>query len=268
MKFIFDRTTQTTSPVDMAILCLLAQKTDLHKLLEVGVYRGGFIRTFLMNVKKSYAVGVDPYPNDCGAKNDLLINIKKYDLTNSFVLYDNLNQVNNHKFDIIHIDGEHSESAVYSDINYCVKLIHSNSILILDDIWHPKFPGVSSAFFKFFHDSNLCCFLITRHKIYLCDSLKFDEYVNVILSICESYAISVLPQVNHFRSGVQYGQSTQIKGQYPVIIVESKPNIKFLLKLGFYRNFVSRIGSYFVPPIFLILNIRIRAFLNRNSFSK
>ena len=30
-----------------------------------------------------------------------------------------------------------------------------------DDILHPKFPGVSSAFFKFFHDSNLCCFLIT-----------------------------------------------------------------------------------------------------------
>lgn len=53
MKFIFDRTTQTTSLVDMAVICLLAQKIDLHKLLEVGVYRGGFIRTFLMNVKKA-----------------------------------------------------------------------------------------------------------------------------------------------------------------------------------------------------------------------
>ena len=49
------------------------------------------------------------------------------------------------KFDLVHIDGDHSYEYVVNDIQKVLPLLHNNSILCMDDFKDTKYPGVSKA---------------------------------------------------------------------------------------------------------------------------
>jgi hypothetical protein len=254
LKLKLDKDTKTSAILDFAIISLICQKFKLISLLEVGVFQGAFIKNYLLNVPDSSAVGIDPYPNNFGAKETLLDLINEYNFNEFFNLlehYDYLKE--DQTFDVIHIDGEHSEKAVFDDLMRCLKGLKINSILIIDDVWHPKFPGVVSGFFKFFHSTDLECFLISRNKIYICNPIFFELYRNIALDICHKLKIQVSPYINYFSDGTNYGQSTSIKTKFPVTVLDNKPNLRTLFILKKYQNFLLRIFTYLLPPIFEIL---------------
>lgn len=49
------------------------------------------------------------------------------------------------KFQVIHIDGEHTFKAMEEIINYFPKLLKNNSLIIIDDILNAGFPGIIEA---------------------------------------------------------------------------------------------------------------------------
>ncbi|NBT57675.1 hypothetical protein EBT16_02710, partial [bacterium] len=54
-------------------------------------------------------------------------------------------------FNLIHIDGEHSEHAVLEDLTMADKFASrsDNSIIIIDDVFVRHYPGVTNATFDF-----------------------------------------------------------------------------------------------------------------------
>jgi SAM-dependent methyltransferase len=53
------------------------------------------------------------------------------------------------RFSFCHIDGEHSQSQTYQDLELCHAVLLPGGLLAVDDYFNPLFPGVSEGAFKF-----------------------------------------------------------------------------------------------------------------------
>jgi predicted O-methyltransferase YrrM len=53
------------------------------------------------------------------------------------------------KFDLILIDGDHSESGVYTDLQQSWELLSPGGIIVLDDLSHHAHPGIKKSFDRF-----------------------------------------------------------------------------------------------------------------------
>lgn len=102
-------------------------------------------------------------------------------------LLDNYNGISG-EFDLVHIDGEHTEVAVDRDLKFAKVNISSDGLIILDDIFHTKFIGVLSAAFKHIHECDIVPFLISRQKMYMCRKDKYEFFY--------SRAANLLHEVN------------------------------------------------------------------------
>jgi len=49
------------------------------------------------------------------------------------------------KFDVVHIDGEHTYKAVYDFLNYAGEVLNPATIVVIDDFMNPGFPGIAEA---------------------------------------------------------------------------------------------------------------------------
>lgn len=160
---------------DIFVTRLLAEQSKRDpKFLEVGVLLGGWVIHFLMNVPAAQAVGIDPFPGEEGPllRAGMLENVKRFGVDGQFlhvVSWDEVSSAIGPKsFDIIHIDGDHSENAVLDDLKRAETNLTETGFLILDDWHHPMFPGVGSALHRFMASSDFRVFAVTNRKAFLC----------------------------------------------------------------------------------------------------
>lgn len=138
--------------------------------VEVGVWKGSWALSFLMNNSGSHLVGVDPYPSDDGAtvRAAMLARMLDLGVDARFDLYPDWGSVELASgLDVVHIDGLHTEEAVRSDLIQAQELLVNDGLIVVDDFRHRWFPGVTSALFEFVHGGDFRVLMDSGNKAYL-----------------------------------------------------------------------------------------------------
>ena len=116
------------------------------------------------------------YGCDIHIKPEFLTNIQRY--------YDRDNyetiQCNSKDWDfkkknyrIIHIDGDHTAEMAYVDIENAYTHLNPGGIVIVDDMFHPQFPGVTEAVCEAIKDLKLLPIIGGGNKIWLTNDEEF-----------------------------------------------------------------------------------------------
>lgn len=79
----------------------------------------------------------------------------------------------NDKFDLIHIDAGHMYHQVYEDLDLYVPKISDSGIVVIDDFFQPRWPGVTEAVYDYCFSSknkfsDLVPIVNCFNKLYLC----------------------------------------------------------------------------------------------------
>jgi hypothetical protein len=194
-KFIFEFSKMNEwLPLLDAFVCTKIVPED-SKVLEIGVYRGGWLISLAENSPKMTAVGIDPYPNNELIKDAFLADLENRGLSRRISLYSNWENLmagpqNQLKFDLIHIDGVHDESSVTADLAQAAKQVSDDGVIVIDDIFYHSFPGVTSATFKFILERDFSPFLFTEKKLYLCKNHMYAKFYELTTTLFESSHIS------------------------------------------------------------------------------
>lgn len=118
---------------------LVARFTEPIDYLEVGVCEGMSMNCVLENARVRFAVGVDNWcylnggvaqvTKTVGDRMDrvLLIGGDSHDILPRL----------SHKFDLIYVDGDHSEEGAVRDMDDCLRLLKPKGIMLIDDLDHP-----------------------------------------------------------------------------------------------------------------------------------
>lgn len=227
-------------------------------ICEVGVYKGGYLITMLKNIPRINAVAIDPYPGLNSIKETFFNNLLSHglkDRVRHFAHYDSLKE---NSFDLIHIDGEHSESAVTKDLYFAQNNLAKRGIIVVDDIWHPLFPGVVSATFKFVHESKFVPFLSTRQKMYICTESEYEYFFSQASELLQKFNI---PHSSGWKKGSRihpggratFDQSNAIKG-FPQLVVDSRSKSEQLIILDMASEAMrvpKRVLKQLLPPLLL-----------------
>ncbi len=67
-------------------------------------------------------------------------------------------------------------AAVSKDLEFAIANLAPSGFIVIDDIWHPKFPGIISACLKSIHLDLLSPFLLSKNKMYLCQPSLHKYY--------------------------------------------------------------------------------------------
>jgi hypothetical protein len=203
-------------PLD-AFLCTYLPSSPVN-IFEIGVYKGGWCFNMLENLKSCSYVGIDPYPGLESVRQEFLKRSEEIDVKTRIDLFKSLddfashNLANKRKFEMIHIDGEHSEFAVARDLKFSSEILTPDGVIVVDDIFKKEFPGIASAVYSFIWTSTFVPFLYSRHKIYLCDVNFHERYLSRAISLVESAQISYSSNFVLGTFGEGYFQSRDVKG--------------------------------------------------------
>jgi len=227
-------------------------------ICEIGVYKGGFLVNMLRNNPGLNALAIDPFPGLHTIKDTFLANLSFYGLEGNVKLFPNYSSLSENSFDLIHIDGDHSEGAVLQDLYFAQNNIGNTGLIVVDDIWHPLFPGVVSATMKFVHERPFVPFLSTRQKMYICRETQYEFYHIRALELLQKYEISyqsewVKGQSNSRGDVAAYDQSSAIKGK-PQLMIDNRSRYEQLviLKLVSQKSRLPRqILKELLPPFLL-----------------
>jgi hypothetical protein len=155
------------------------------RVAEIGVWKGGWLLTLLANVDAT-GVGVDPYEDQGwpvsarhspqAVRERVIGRIADMGLGDRVDLYRSRAEVcdahcggSEHvRFDLIHIDGDHSEAGVEADLEWAARHLEPRGVIVADDLHHPYFPGIASAVYRFLPAADFAMFLSTQQKAYLC----------------------------------------------------------------------------------------------------
>lgn len=250
-KFDFSERTAFLPLLDAYLSCKLSK--NFHSALEIGVYKGGWLFNLSDNVPNILTVGIDPYPNLDQIKQNFISECGRRGLNDSISLYSSFDELQSSdqrllKFDIIHCDGEHTQSQAILDLNNSLLFLDEAGILIIDDIFYHSYPGVTAAAFSFIGQYNLSPFLFTQKKLYVCNSKYYEYYYAKAFSILS--ALEVNFEVSEPEDPKQsYKQSNSIFG-YNLIITSEQP----------HRTEFNRLCR--------ILEIRIPLLIKMKTFSK
>ena len=265
MKWKRDENVIFLDPLD-AFLSMRLINNPQGNLCEIGVYKGGFIMALLENLPNLNAIAIDPYPNSEEIKNVFVKNLGERNLVNRVELFDDYEKLAQREFDLIHIDGEHSESAVRKDLKFAIANLSTNGIVVIDDIKHQLFPGIISATLQVVHQDFLAPFLITRNKMFLCQP---SEYISQFYRAKELLDQLKIP----YSAGVTEGtillgeiafisQSNSIN-RYDQLVVENLTKFEQLILLGLENpvrsNKLKRILKSLTPPIIISVYRNLKA---------
>ncbi len=77
-----------------------------------------------------------------------------------------------------HIDGGHTASIVESDIATAHRAISTDGVIVLDDVFHPSWPGVVEGLFRYLNANpgHLAPLIIGGNKVYLCKPNAVPHY--------------------------------------------------------------------------------------------
>ncbi len=217
--------------VDLAVPLRILEELDSFgsddlQLLEVGVWRGAWVTGILMNRRGIEAVGIDPYPNLDPIRTEMWKRLKALRVDSRFLLVKDFSEVpKNRFFDLIHVDGEHSEGAALRDLEMADKLLKPRGVIVIDDLnnfWH---PGVASALHMFMVSNDYRMFAITASKGYLARR----DFATEIFGSLWRRKISGRLTFHEERALMPYGEATAVLGQ-PVLIATYKYSLVHLLK--------------------------------------
>ena len=204
------------------------------QICEIGVWRGGWINSLCINQVADRIIGIDPYPGLEEIKREFEESVMSQ--FPNVELYSSLDQllVESPKvtFDMIHIDGEHSEVALLKDLDSSSRILDRGGILIIDDIWHESFPGVASAAFKFIHSSDFTPFLISGAKMYLCRESEHKRFLESTKQILSKGNLTYQTNFQKGTYGEDYQQDNSIKGYQQIVTNGSHKNLQNLLALS------------------------------------
>lgn len=268
-SFSFQRNEQTEwlSVLD-AFLSVRLLGND-KRVLEIGVWKGGWAKTLFENLYGIDFVGIDPYPGLSHIK-DAVLNEnkgKKY-----FELYDSVEDFETNasiqdKFNCIHIDGEHTEKAVLRDFQFSASLLLDDGIIIVDDFFDLRFPGVTYATFALMKALNFSIFLISERKAYLCKSQFHQMYYSRAKNILLDANLVFSEGFPLGSFGENYPQPNQIAG-YGNILVREFTNKEFMNRFLIPKNkffLVKNSIKLFIPPILMQSVHKILIFLSKYS---
>jgi predicted O-methyltransferase YrrM len=198
---------------------ILSAKIGESSVCEIGVWKGAWTSVILKNIPNSKVIGIDPYPN-CGSEKITMLNrIKKLGLESKFSLVEQIIDLPvSVKFDLVHLDGLHTEEQVTSDLELISKRLFKDGIIVVDDFVSPWFPGVQSALYRFIHNSDYRIFLVSMQKAYVTRNDNANRMWNTMKELNESLEYSQLwENWAEAYPAHRYVQKTDILGQ-PVLI--------------------------------------------------
>lgn len=81
-------------------------------------------------------------------------------------------------FRFFHIDGCHTATNVYSDLELADKLLTNDSVLVVDDFFNPTYPQITEALYRylFINPYKFRLFLGAFNKAYLCRAGAYQMY--------------------------------------------------------------------------------------------
>jgi hypothetical protein len=227
--FMWLRKLEYISRLDATIFARLeAYGAELHgrvglRILELGVYRGGFVQTVLMNNASSHVTGIDPYPFLGGneMRQEMLQELTDLDLTDRFALLEEWRaSPETASFDVMHIDGEHSEVALRHDLEEASKRIADDGMIIVDDVRHGWFPGVASATYRFLEQSEFCLLADSGQKFYLVRKPFLEKARASFIATYQEH-LAIYHSYADFEPNAKYLQLPDVGGN-PVLLVREK----------------------------------------------
>jgi predicted O-methyltransferase YrrM len=198
---------------DILVSRLILSRVENPGFLEVGVLFGGWAISLLLNVKTRLAIGIDPYPGHEGPaiREELLKNLRHFKLDEHFQLLDSWEkiptQVRKTGVNLIHVDGDHSESACLVDLERASKMLAPLGVIVLDDWHHPMFPGVGSALHRFLAQEDFAVFAVTNRKAFVCRAADHSKLQEQMVEDISGYEVAwwwqhgVVPAERKWRGG-------------------------------------------------------------------
>ena len=168
-------------------------------ILEIGVLEGStsaLLATSLEEKERLFLI--DPYQSPSaifptitqfsGIENDQLV---YFQMDSMFISKRHSRFLEPHfpLFRLIHIDGEHSYDAVYSDIGLSTLYLSNNGLIVLDDIFNINSACCTHAMFDYLKNNpNLHCVAMGFGKAYLCESRYVNVYRKFFINLPEILA--------------------------------------------------------------------------------
>lgn len=145
------------------------------RVLEVGCWEGGWLLHVGKNANLDEVWGIDPYPGLAGTRDAAIARLSASGIRlNLHEDWDSMGE--SAQFSLIHVDGEHSETAAYRDLEQSAKWLRPGGLIVVDDWIQPVFVGVNSAVHRFVAASNFRIVLATEWKAYLCSEDVADAW--------------------------------------------------------------------------------------------
>ncbi len=243
------------SPIDAFWAIQLIRKQKLFNVLEIGVYKGAWVAAVLDNIPESKCFGIDPYPGLKNIEEIMNKELMNYKSQNRYKHFSNVFQLDTRlKFNICHIDGEHSEEALKNDLNQSYIRLLDGGIIVIDDFMNRIFPGVTSSTIIEAVKLDLKPILITEHKIYLVKSKDHVDLMRIVYEIRDEFDLGVSSEYRNGSYGESYTQDGRILEVNPFIQARIN-NFKIydLLNMNLRVSRTFRSALYFItPPLFKI----------------
>ena len=165
---------------------------DQRSVIEVGVLHGAWSINILRNIHETIVYGIDPYPNMSGMREDTLNRLKDF----NFTLSESWNDlVIKSSVSVVHIDGLHTEDAVYEDLVNAEKFLGEKGVIIVDDCLQPVFPGVAAGWIRFILNSYFSVFLCTGSKAYITRKKDHAFWIDRMRNAFSNQ--NIIPWCNH-----------------------------------------------------------------------
>jgi predicted O-methyltransferase YrrM len=178
-------------------LCALQNEVgDRGDMMETGVFRAGtasLLASFLKPEERIFLV--DPYQN---VENNRRTILGFSGVTNAQLHFHTLDSVRANKrreqvfgaagpdLRLVHIDGEHSYDAVFSDLDMATHFLAPGGLIVLDDIFALDSACCTHAMFDYLRQNpTVHCVAMGYRKAYLCESRHLLKYRRFFLNLPE-----------------------------------------------------------------------------------
>jgi precorrin-6B methylase 2 len=224
-------------------------------VLEIGTWKGGWAISMAENDRSRRIYCVDPYPNLVNVREQFLrsVDSRAKNQIRLFSTLEELRKAELKEFHVIHLDGEHTQSAVERDLQQCIPLLAKNGLLIIDDVFYHSFPGVTAAAFSALSNSELSPFMFTNKKLYVCHNSSYEEFYKRAKEALANLSIDFEEDQRITHEESSYMQSNSLNG-FSLLITTDEGRVprKFLRAIGVSRKIDFKvIGKAVLPPVLL-----------------